>query len=167
MCGSKVRNVKSEKHLGHVFENSHNIINIGSTIQDIKVRSNIILNKFRPVSWESKVLLFNSQCSSLYGCPLWRLDDNNDVDRLCTEWNVCCRRVLGLHPRTRTYLIHQIMGNLPIKYIIMNRVLNFFISGIKHESTLISNFFKNVLTANSSHMLTNVNSILNFLNIKH
>ena len=49
----------------------------------------------------------------------------------------------------------------------MNRIMNFFISGIKHQSTLISNFFRNVLIANSSHMLTNVNTILTFLNVKH
>ena len=59
------------------------------------------------------------------------------------------------------------MDNLPIKYIIMNRILNFFITGIKHQSTLISNFFRNVLIANSSHMLTNVNTILKFLDVKH
>ena len=49
----------------------------------------------------------------------------------------------------------------------MNRILNFFITGIKHQSTLISNFFRNVLIANSSHMLTNVNTILKFLDVKH
>ena len=118
------------------------------------------------MSWKSKVLLFNSQCSSLYGCPLWRLD-NEYVNRLCTDWNICCRKILGLDPRTRTFLIHQIMDNLPIKYIIMNRIVNFFISGIKHQSALISNFFKNVLVAKSSHMLTNLNTIFNVLNVKH
>ena len=155
-----------KKHLGHIFKNSYNIINIDSSIRDIKVRSNIILNKFRSVSWKSKVLLFNNQCSSLYGCPLWRLD-NEYIDRLYIDWNICCRKVLGLHPRTRTYLLHQVMDNLPIKYIIMNRILIFFITGIKHQNTLISNFFRNVLIANSSHMLTNVNTILKFLDVKH
>ena len=48
----------------------------------------------------------------------------------------------------------------------MNRILNFFIGGMKHQSTLISNFFKNTLLANSSHMLTNINAILKFLNVK-
>ena len=85
LCGQNVKNVKTEKHLGHIFENSHDIINIDSIIRDLKIRSNIIVNKFRPTSWESKVLLFKSQCSSLYGCPLWNLDSNR-IDRLCTDW---------------------------------------------------------------------------------
>ena len=49
----------------------------------------------------------------------------------------------------------------------MERIMNFFLCGIKHQSTLISNFFKNVLMANSSHMLTNVNTILKFLNVQY
>ena len=87
-----MKNLKTEKHLGHVFENSYDLINTESIIKYIKVRSNVIMNKFRPVS-----LLFYSQCSSLYGCPLWRLDSAK-IDRLCTDWNICCRKILGLHP---------------------------------------------------------------------
>ena len=121
LCGRNVKNVKTEKHLGHIFENSYDIINIDSIIRDLKIRSNIIVNKFRPTSWDSKVLLFKSQCSSLYGCPLWNLDTKK-IDRLCTDWNICCRRVLSLPPRTRTYLIHHIMDTLPIRNIIMNRI---------------------------------------------
>ena len=49
----------------------------------------------------------------------------------------------------------------------MERIINFFVSGIKHQSASISNFFKNVLVANSSHMLTNVSTILKFLNVHH
>lgn len=161
LCGQKVKNVKTEKHLGHVFENSYDLINIESIIKDIKVRSNVIMNKFRPVS-----LLFNSQCSSLYGCSLWRLDSAK-IDRLCTDWNICCIKILGLHPQTRSYLIPLIMDILPIKNMIMNRILNFFIAGIHHDSTLIANFFKDVLLSTSSHMSTNIQTILKYLDIKY
>ena len=58
------------------------------------------------------------------------------------------------------------MGTLPIKNIIMNRILNFFVSGLKHSCTIISDFFKNVLLSNSSHMSTNINTILQYLNIR-
>ena len=84
LCGRILKHVKPETHLGHTFENSYDIINIESIIRDIKVRTNTIVNTFKPLSWESKVLLFISQCSSLYGCPLWCLDSNN-VDRLWTD----------------------------------------------------------------------------------
>ena len=165
LCGQNVKNVKTEKHLGHVFENTYDIINLDSIIRDIKVRSNIIVNKFRPTSWESKVLLFKSQCSSLYGCTLWRLDSCK-IDRICTDWNICCRRVLNLHPHTRSYLLHHMMDTLPIRNIIMSRILNFFVSGLKHNCSLISDFFKNVLLSTSSHMSTNIHTILQYLNIR-
>ena len=151
LCGQNVKNVKSEKHLGHTFENSYDIINMESIIRDIKNRSNIVVNNFKPISWEAKVLLFKSQCSSLYGCPLWRLDSSK-IDRLCTDWNICSRRILNLSPRTRSFLIHQMLGTLPIRDIIMKRILDFFVSGLKHNCVLISNFFRNVLLSTLSHI---------------
>ena len=39
------------------------------------VRTNTLSAQFKPVSWKSKNTIFNSQCLSLYGCQLWRLDD--------------------------------------------------------------------------------------------
>ena len=74
ISGCRIKNVKKEKHLGHTFQNSHNIIDFDNVIKDIKVRSNIIVNQFRPISWQSKATLFMSQCSSLYGCHLWNPD---------------------------------------------------------------------------------------------
>ena len=164
LCGRVIKNVKSETHLGHTFENSYDLINIDHIIRDIKVRTNTIINTFRPLSWESKVLLHMSQCSSLYGCALWRLDSMN-IDRLCTDWNICCRRLLGHRQDTRTYLIPHLMNTLPIKNIIMERMINFFICGINHKSSLISDFFKNTLLSKSSHMSMNVNTILKYLDI--
>ena len=79
LCGSKIKTISHEKHLGLVFDsvftNSLNLININNVIRDMKVRTNTINSQFKPVSWKSKTVLFNSQCLSLYGCQLWRLDD--------------------------------------------------------------------------------------------
>ncbi len=67
--------MKNEKHLGHVFQNAESMIDFSNVTRDIKVRTNVIINQFKPVSWLAKVKLFLSQCSSLYGCHLWNLDD--------------------------------------------------------------------------------------------
>ena len=91
----------------------------------------------------------------------------NIICKRLTDWNICCRKVLNLPPSTRTYLIHNIKDTLPIRNIIMNRILNFFTSGVNHNCALISDFFKNVLLSNSSHMSTNVNTILQFLNVNY
>ena len=95
-----------------------------------------------------------------------RLDDRQ-LDELIKTWNICCHRLLGLPPNTRTYVIPHIMDIMPIKYIVMSRILNFFISGLKHENETISMFFKNVLTSHTSYMLQNVNTILNEFDIRY
>ena len=168
VCGKVVQNVKSEKHLGHVFTSTNHsyLINIDSVIRDIKIRTNTIVANFRPICWQSKVKLFLSQCSSLYGCTIWNLD-NKLIEELVKSWNICCRRLLGLPPNTRTYVIPHILGTMPIKYIIMYRMLNFFVSGLNHECETISMLYKNVLTSKSSYMLRNINMILNEFHIKY
>ena len=122
VCGKQVANVRKEKHLGHIFKSqynmSYNLIELDSVIKDLKVRTNVIVNRFKPISWRSKVTLFKSQCSSLYGCQLWRLDDPKVVE-LSTAWKVCCRRILGLQERTRSRLLHHIMETMPTMDTIM------------------------------------------------
>ena len=170
LCGSRVKNVTNEKHLGHIFsseyEKSMNLINLDDVIRDMKVRTNTIVSQFKPISWKSKTTLFNSQCLSLYGCQLWRLDDSK-VDKLCTTWKICCRRLLNLSPRTRSHLIPHLMGTSPILDIIMYRMLSFFIAGLHHKDKIIRYFYKNVLLSNTSYMTANISKICEHFNINY
>ena len=50
ISGCPVKNVKTEKHLGHTFQNSKNIINFDAITKDIRVRSNITVNDFSTIS---------------------------------------------------------------------------------------------------------------------
>ena len=170
LCGTKVRTVTDEKHLGHIFSSEYgqtfNLIKIDNVIRDMKVRTNIITTQFKPISWKSKTTVFNSQCLSLYGCQLWRLDDIK-IEKLCTTWKVCCRRLLNLSQRTRSHLIHHLMGTATIRDIIMYRMLSFFIAGINHKDNIISFFYKNVLLSNTSYMSTNIRTIIEHFNINY
>ena len=169
-CGKSVRCVTKEKHLGHEFSSNFchtsNLVSIDSVIRDMKVRTNAIITQYKPVSWMSKVTLFNSQCLPLYGCHLWRLDDMN-IEKLCTTWRKCCRKLLGLNPRTRSHLIPHLMGTAPIFDIIMYRMLNFIIDGINHQDNILNSFFKNSLLSNTSYMSSNLNKILKNFNIHY
>ena len=89
------------------------------------------------------------------------------IKELCTAWNVSSRNILGLDARTRTYLISTLMKAMPIRDIIMHRMMSFFLNGIDRRSNVISYFFKNLLTSSSSVMLRNVNTILQEINIKY
>ena len=170
ICGSPIKTITHETHLGHVFQDSYvnnmNLINFEQIIRDMKVRTNAIISQFRPISWKSKVKLFNSQCLYLYGCPLWRLDDPK-INDLCTTWKVCSRKLLDLNQRTRSRFIHQIMDTPPLIDTIMYRMLNFYINGLNSSDPLISNLFKNVLMGNTSYMRVNINKILAHFKIKY
>ena len=162
VSGSKIKNVKNEKHLGHIFQNAENMIDFSSVIRDIKVRTNVIINQFKPISWQAKVKIFLSQCSALYGCHLWNLDDYK-IKELHTAWNVSCRKVLGINTQSRTHLLGPLMKSMPIENIIMHRMSSFFLNGLHHSNDVVNTVFKNVLISNSSVMLRNLNTIL----VKH
>ena len=150
----------------YFFNSSNNLINIQQVIRDLKVRTNVILNQFRSLSWQARVTLFLSQCSSLYGCPLWNLDDPN-VEKLCTAWKVCCRKIIGFKPDSRSDLLHHLMNTLPIRDMIMYRMLCFYKSGLHHGNEMISKFFKNSLLSSSSHLVKNVNTILRHVELDY
>ena len=142
------------------------MIDLSNVIRDIKVRTNVIINQFRPIFWQAKVKLFLSQCSSLYGCHLWNLDDNK-VKELITAWNVSCRKVLGVSKQTRTYLLGPLMKSMSIENIIMQRMSSFFVNGINRTNKVVNTFFKNVLVSKSSVMYRNINIILSKLKINY
>ncbi len=115
-------------------------------------------------SWQYIVLLFNSHCMPLYGCQLWNLDDSR-VEELSVAWQVCCRKLFGLHPRTRSHLLPHIIISTCLSHFLEKNVLFLFFNiSLKHPET-ISQFFKHVLLSKSSYMLFSVNSILQSSNI--
>ena len=82
------------------------------------------MNQFRSTAWHAKESLFLTQCSSLYGYPWWNLDDPN-IDKLCTAWRVCSRKILDLVFDSRADLLHHIMNILPNQANMMYRMLSF------------------------------------------
>ena len=124
-------------------------INIDSINRDMKVRTNTIMNQLHPVSRQPKIKLFNSQCLSPYGCPLWSLNDRI-LEELYKTWRTCCRRLLDLDPRTKSQVLPHIMNSFDISDIFKERFINFFNGGVNHKSVEISNFFKITLVSCSS-----------------
>lgn len=75
----------------------------------MKVRTNAIINNIYAASWQSKVLLVDSQCRSMYGCPMKDLADPV-LDELSTTWRVCCK-LSGL-PRRRSEFLPSMNSSL-------------------------------------------------------
>ena len=135
-------------------------------MKDVKIKTNIICNEFSSLTYAAHVVIFNSQCLSLYGCPLWNLQDTK-IEALCKTWRVCCRRILGIPNRTHNELIPKLMNTFPIINIIQERMINFYMNGLNHSDSVVVRFFQNSLTSHSSYSVANVNIILNRFGMKY
>ena len=103
---------------------------------------------------------------ALYSCQLWNLQDKN-VNELLKTWRICCRRLLGLHPRTKSHLLPDIMDTFPLVDIMKERLINFVMAGLNHPSNLIANYFRNSLLSCSSYVVSNINIILRSFRMKY
>ena len=77
LCNKQLKIVPKARHLGHVLNNSRNFLDVSPAITDLKVRTNVILSNFNFLSTESKIKIFNTNCTSFYGlilCILESLD---------------------------------------------------------------------------------------------
>ena len=155
-----------EKHLGHMLDTKGHVVNFDDIINSMKVRTNVVKHNFNSISLKSKAMLFNCQCLSLYGCPIWDLQDEK-YSTLCKTWRICCKQVMNLCNRTSSYLLPHVMDSLPVDFIVKERMLNFFINGLNHSNQQISNYFKNCLVSCSSYTLTNSNIIPKSFDIKY
>ena len=99
-------------------------------------------------------------------CQLQNLLDTK-VDELFQTWRVCCRRLLGLHPRTKSCLLPDIMDTFQFTDIIKERMINFVMAGLNHSSIEIANHFKNSLLSCSSYVVSNVNIIIRTFNMRY
>ena len=144
--------------MGFNITNGNKFYHIKNTIDDIKIRSNVILNNFNNVDTKSKVKIYNSQCLSLYGCCLWDIK-SNELNDLVVAWRKCCRRILNLPSRTHNKLISHLMDTKDIFTVIEERIINFCIAGFNHENSLISNIFKNSILLPFSYYGSNFNII--------
>ena len=158
--------VSNLKYLGFDLQNSVDIFNMKKTANEIKVRANIICKEFKNINTDAKIQLFNSQCLSLYGSPLWNICSKN-IKELEVAWRKSCRMILNLNPRTHNVLIPKLMGTNDIKTVVDERFINFIIRGLSHNNTLISNVFKNSLYSDSSFFVRNLNSVLRSHGLKN
>ena len=163
----KIDVLSEVNHLGFIYNScSKSIYNFEGVIKNIKSRSNVIIKEFKSIDTQSKVNLFKSQCLSLYGCELWDLKDKN-IGKLEVAWRQCCRAILGLPSRTRSYMLPALMKSPSILNIIHSRAFNFYIRGINHKNKTIEFFFKNCLFNYNGWIGKNVNHILRLYNLSY
>ena len=154
----------NEKHLGHVLSTSVNSVNFMDIINDMRVRTTVILKEFGHLNTWAKVNLFKSQCMSLYGCELWDLRDKN-FKKICCEWRKCARLILGLSPRTHNSLIPELISSPNVESVIYSRMLSFASKGLSHPCNNINLLFRSAVFNTNSPFANNIKTICYKLNI--
>jgi hypothetical protein len=129
--------VKSFSHLGHLINSNL------SDDDDIIKQRNIFIGQinnnlcyFKNLHSHVHYKLFQSYCTSFYGCELWQLYNAN-IESFCVAWRKGLRRVWKLPYATHCSLLPVVSQCLPIFDELCRRFLNFARFCVTHECPLI------------------------------
>jgi len=128
--------VKSFSHLGHLINSNL------SDDDDIIKQRNIFIGQinnmcyFKNLHSHVQYKLFQSYCTSFYGCELWQLYNAN-IESFCVAWRKGLRRVWKLPYATHCSLLPVVSQCLPIFDELCRRFLNFARFCVTHECPLI------------------------------
>ena len=136
--GDIVEYVDSWPHLGHIINSKltddDDILNRRCTMFG---QINRVICNFICLNFGLKCKLFNTFCSSNYGCEIWGLE-NSRIGEYCAGWRRGFRRFLDLPYDFGTKLLHVISGSLPIFDVICQRSFNFMVNCYNSQSELVS-----------------------------
>ena len=99
--------------------------------------------------------LFQSYCSSFYGCTLWKLSVLYD-DKICTEWNKAVRRVWRLPPTAHTRLLGPINGQLHISAQIAIRFVRFYHRALNCDNPVVRFIAMSAMNNKQSYLRSNI-----------
>lgn len=135
--GKLIENVNHYSHLGHIINSDF------TDDEDIIIRRNSFVGQvnnllcfFNKQDILIKLKLFQSYCSSFYGCELWSLS-NRTIDDVCIAWRKALRRVLNLPHSSHSYLLPIICCSLPFFDEIIKRSSRFITSCLCSTSRLV------------------------------
>ena len=135
--GNLIEYVDSWPHLGHVI--SSKLIDDDDILNRRCVmfgQINRIICNFNCLDFNLKCKLFNTYCSSHYGCEIWDLNCGK-IQEYCTGWRRGLRRFLDLPYDFSTILLHVVSKSLPVFDIIIRRSLNFIVNCLNSESNIV------------------------------
>ena len=120
----------SESHLGNLLYSDNGEKAINEAINMMYFRLNSLLSKFNFANISTKYHLFKTYCMTKNGGQLWDYNGKH-IEKLYTARRKCCRRLLGLPPRTYSCLITEICGDNNVDDQLHRRVCKFINSALK------------------------------------
>jgi hypothetical protein len=129
--------VDSYKHLGHIINSQFDDCDDIADKRSVFIgQANNVICYFGNLSSYVKQRLFNSYCTSFFGCELWPLD-HREIESLCTAWRRAIRRVWSLPYTAHNFLLPILSNSLPLHVEYQRRVGNFINKCLYHKSDLI------------------------------
>ena len=158
-CGVDIPVRNEINYLGTILKNDAELHNADKCINDMKIRSNVIINEFSHIDTEAKSKLFKSQCMVFYGCELLNLDAPY-IDKLLVNWRICTRKILNLSRRTHSNLLAPLLKCKNPLLIIEQRFLNFYRKLLNHSNSVIRHLINFTISNNFSNINKNLINIL-------
>jgi hypothetical protein len=123
--GNAIEFVDRYKHLGHVINSDLTDNADMSEKRAIFIgQANNIICYFAKLNATVKYRLFNSYCTSFFGCELWRIT-NDSLDSICTAWRRAVRRIWSLPNNAHGRFLPLLCNCLPIHDQFCHRYMNF------------------------------------------
>ena len=135
--GKPMEFVSSYVHLGHLItDNLDDSCDISQRRCDFVGQVNNVLCFFQKLCSAVKYKLFQSYCTSFYGCELWDLACDKMAD-FCTAWRKGVRRVWNVPPDTHCYILPLLCECLPVYDEVCRRSVNFLRTCVSHSSEVV------------------------------
>ena len=132
MNGNSISIVEEFKYLGHLIcNNLSDKADIERQRKNIYAQGNSLLRKFHMCTLETKLILFNTYCSSMYTVQLWTKYPSTAINKLYIAYHNTLKFLIGVNKREHTSPIcanlnvrscQAVIRNLVFKF--MNRLLN-------------------------------------------
>ena len=110
LSNESIPQVATAVHLGSNIGQGSDEANKTKASIDLGVAANRLRCSFFNTQLSVKKRLFQTYCSSFYGCPLWNL---TKLEAVCVRWRQCVRALLGMPQRSHCWLLPLIMRAPP------------------------------------------------------
>ena len=155
---------ESGVHLGHHIGKNCNYDSISKGISDLVYRTNYVTAKFGFCNSLIKSHMFDTYCTSFYGCPLWNMKTSY-INRFCVNWRKCVRRIWGVPWMTHGTILKHLMREQgqSIKTQLFSRFLSFYY-GVVHSDNKYVNMCSSLCTRSNTNVASNLRLLLHALN---
>ncbi len=139
--GKPLKWVNKAKHLGNWLSSTN------SDQEDLKLKTgqfigsaNKLMAKFPGSPYSVKRKLFQSYCTSYYGCQSWCLVNANMED-FYTAWRKAVRRLLNLPWQSHNLLLPYILGQDSAQTSVEKRICKYIFTGANSNNELVSSIY--------------------------